>query len=165
MGRAQPVHPPFPRGPAVLLIGPADQAEPLVQRGIRSHRRVHGGGRVGRGARVQCNSRTASGAWSLTSAQLGCNGVIVACPVACLIAARKALNVVFGIQPPALRPQPPPPATAASAPTNCRPARGGHESFRDRHRLDHHLHDVTATQLMVDGFASDLRRAAPACRS
>ena len=72
-----------------------------------------------------------------------------------------ALNVVFGINHPLYDPQRHRLLTAASCTTNCLApvVKVVHESFGIRHGAITTLHDVTNTQVVVDGFKSDLRRA------
>jgi glyceraldehyde 3-phosphate dehydrogenase len=92
---------------------------------------------------------------------LGLERVVVACPVKGVIAGEEALNVVFGINHQLLDPQRHRLVTAASCTTNCLApvVKVVHESFGIRHGSITTLHDVTNTQVVVDGFKSDLRRA------
>ena len=93
--------------------------------------------------------------------QLGMKRVVVACPVKGQIAGAEALNIVFGINhhlyDPALHRL----VTAASCTTNCLApvVKVVHESFGIEHGSITTLHDVTNTQVVVDAFKSDLRRA------
>jgi glyceraldehyde 3-phosphate dehydrogenase len=87
--------------------------------------------------------------------------VIVACPVRGEIAGAEALNVVFGINHQLYEPQQHRLLTAASCTTNCLApvVKVVHEGFGIRHGSITTLHDVTNTQVVVDGFKGDLRRA------
>jgi glyceraldehyde 3-phosphate dehydrogenase len=80
--------------------------------------------------------------------------VLVACPVKGEIAGAEALNIVYGINQHRL-------ITAASCTTNCLApvVKVVHESFGIKHGSITTLHDVTNTQVVVDAFKSDLRRA------
>jgi glyceraldehyde 3-phosphate dehydrogenase len=91
----------------------------------------------------------------------GLNRVIVACPVKGVIAGEEALNVVFGINHHLYDPLRHRLLTAASCTTNCLApvVQVVHESFGIEHGSITTLHDVTNTQVVVDGFRSDLRRA------
>ena len=93
--------------------------------------------------------------------QCGLKRVVVACPVKGVIAGEEALNVVFGINHPLYDPQRHRLVTAASCTTNCLApvVKVVHETFGIRHGAITTLHDVTNTQVVVDGFQSDLRRA------
>ena len=93
--------------------------------------------------------------------QCGLKRVVVACPVKGVIAGEEALNVVFGINHHLYDPQRNRLVTAASCTTNCLApvVKVVHESFGIRHGAITTLHDVTNTQVVVDGFQSDLRRA------
>jgi glyceraldehyde 3-phosphate dehydrogenase len=86
---------------------------------------------------------------------------VVACPVKGMIAGAEALNVVYGINHPLYDPALHRLLTAASCTTNCLApvVKVVHESFGIRHGSITTLHDVTNTQVVVDGFKSDLRRA------
>jgi glyceraldehyde 3-phosphate dehydrogenase len=92
---------------------------------------------------------------------VGLQRVIVACPVRGEIAGAEALNVVFGINHQLYEPGRHRLLTAASCTTNCLAplVKVVHESFGIRHGSITTLHDVTNTQVVVDGFKSDLRRA------
>jgi glyceraldehyde 3-phosphate dehydrogenase len=94
-------------------------------------------------------------------AQLGLKRVIVACPVKGVIAGEEALNVVYGINHHRYDPERHRLLTAASCTTNCLApvVQVVHQSFGIRHGSITTLHDVTNTQVVVDGFKSDLRRA------
>ncbi|MGB5134843.1 MAG: ArsJ-associated glyceraldehyde-3-phosphate dehydrogenase [Prochlorococcaceae cyanobacterium] len=91
----------------------------------------------------------------------GLKRVIVACPVKGVIAGEEALNVVFGINHALYDPSRHRLLTAASCTTNCLApvVKVVHESFGIRHGSITTLHDVTNTQVVIDGFKSDLRRA------
>ncbi|MCS5699254.1 ArsJ-associated glyceraldehyde-3-phosphate dehydrogenase [Cyanobium sp. FGCU-52] len=91
----------------------------------------------------------------------GLKRVVVACPVKGVIAGEEALNVVFGINHQLLDLQRHRLVTAASCTTNCLApvVKVVHEGFGIRHGSITTLHDVTNTQVVVDGFKSDLRRA------
>jgi glyceraldehyde 3-phosphate dehydrogenase len=93
--------------------------------------------------------------------QVGLKRVVVACPVKGMIAGAEALNVVYGINHPLYNPAQHRLLTAASCTTNCLApvVKVVHESFGIRHGSISTLHDVTNTQVVVDGFKSDLRRA------
>ncbi|MCX5932854.1 MAG: ArsJ-associated glyceraldehyde-3-phosphate dehydrogenase [Cyanobacteria bacterium] len=91
----------------------------------------------------------------------GLKRVIVACPVKGVIAGEEALNVVFGINHQLYDPSRHRLLTAASCTTNCLApvVQVVHENFGIRHGSITTLHDVTNTQVVVDAFKSDLRRA------
>ena len=91
----------------------------------------------------------------------GLRRVVVACPVKGQIAGAEALNVVYGINHHRYDPEQHRLVTAASCTTNCLApiVKVVHESFGIRHGAITTLHDVTNTQVVVDGFKSDLRRA------
>jgi glyceraldehyde 3-phosphate dehydrogenase len=91
----------------------------------------------------------------------GLKRVIVACPVKGVIAGEEALNVVFGINHHLYDPARHRLLTAASCTTNCLApvVQVVHEAFGIRHGSITTLHDVTGTQVVVDGFKGDLRRA------
>jgi glyceraldehyde 3-phosphate dehydrogenase len=93
--------------------------------------------------------------------QVGVNRVVVACPVKGEIAGAEALNIVYGINHQLYEPQHHRLITAASCTTNCLApvVKVVHESFGIEHGSITTLHDVTNTQVVVDGFKSDLRRA------
>jgi glyceraldehyde 3-phosphate dehydrogenase len=71
------------------------------------------------------------------------------------------LNIVFGINHGLYDPARHRVITAASCTTNCLApvVKVVHETFGIRHGSITTLHDVTNTQVVVDGFKSDLRRA------
>ena len=91
----------------------------------------------------------------------GLKRVIVACPVKGVIAGEEALNIVYGVNHHRYDPARHRLLTAASCTTNCLApvVQVVHEHFGIRHGLITTLHDVTNTQVVVDGFKSDLRRA------
>jgi glyceraldehyde 3-phosphate dehydrogenase len=91
----------------------------------------------------------------------GLKRVIVACPVKGVIAGEEALNVVFGVNHHLYNPLRHRLLTAASCTTNCLApvVQVVQESFGIRHGSITTLHDVTNTQVVVDAFKSDLRRA------
>ena len=93
--------------------------------------------------------------------QVGLERVIVACPVKGVVAGEEVLNVVFGINHQLFDPARHRLLTAASCTTNCLApvVKVVQESFRIRHGAITTLHDVTNTQVVVDGFKSDLRRS------
>ena len=93
--------------------------------------------------------------------QLGLKRVVVACPVKGEVAGTEALNVVFGINHHLYEPERHRLITAASCTTNCLApvVKVVHESFGIHHGAITTLHDVTNTQVVVDGFKGDLRRA------
>ncbi|MCF8142259.1 MAG: ArsJ-associated glyceraldehyde-3-phosphate dehydrogenase [Cyanobium usitatum Tobar12.5m-G36] len=93
--------------------------------------------------------------------QVGLKRVVVACPVKGEIAGAEALNVVFGINHQLYNPEQHRLLTAASCTTNCLApvVKVIHEGFGIKHGSITTLHDVTNTQVVVDGFKSDLRRA------
>jgi glyceraldehyde 3-phosphate dehydrogenase len=93
--------------------------------------------------------------------ELGLERVIVACPVKGAVAGEEVLNVVYGINHGLVDPARHRVITAASCTTNCLApvVKVVHESFGIRHGSITTLHDVTNTQVVVDGFKSDLRRA------
>ena len=92
---------------------------------------------------------------------VGLKRVVVACPVKGEVAGAEALNVVFGINHHLYNPEQHKLLTAASCTTNCLApvVKVVHESFGIEHGSITTLHDVTNTQMVVDGFKSDLRRA------
>ena len=93
--------------------------------------------------------------------QLGLKHVVVACPVKGEIAGAEALNIVFGINHHLYDPSVHRLTTAASCTTNCLApvVKVVHESFGIEHGSITTLHNVTNTQVVVDAFKSDLRRA------
>lgn len=97
----------------------------------------------------------------------GLRRVIVACPVKGVIAGEEALNVVFGINHHLYQPSRHRLITAASCTTNCLApvVKVVHESFGIRHGSITTLHNITNTQVVIDAFKSDLRRARSATSS
>ena len=93
--------------------------------------------------------------------QLGLKRVVVACPVKGVIAGAEALNIVYGINHHLYDPASHRLITAASCTTNCLApvVKVVQESFGIEHGSITTLHDVTNTQVVVDGFKSDWRRA------
>ena len=91
----------------------------------------------------------------------GVQRVIVACPVKGVVAGEEALNIVYGVNHHLYDPLRHRLLTAASCTTNCLApvVQVVHEGFGIRHGSITTLHDVTNTQVVVDGFKSDLRRA------
>jgi len=91
----------------------------------------------------------------------GLKRVIVACPVKGKIAGEEALNIVYGVNQHHYDPLRHRLLTAASCTTNCLApvVQVVQQSFGIRHGSITTLHDVTNTQVVVDAFKSDLRRA------
>jgi len=94
-------------------------------------------------------------------AELGVERVIVASPVKGAVAGEEVLNIVYGINHGLYDPARHRVITAASCTTNCLApvVKVVHEQFGIRHGSITTLHDVTNTQVVIDGFKSDLRRA------
>jgi glyceraldehyde 3-phosphate dehydrogenase len=92
---------------------------------------------------------------------VGLKRVIVACPVKGVIAGEEALNIVYGVNHHLYNPTRHRLLTAASCTTNCLApvVKVVHDNFGIRHGSITTLHDVTNTQVVVDAFKSDLRRA------
>ncbi len=92
---------------------------------------------------------------------VGLKRVVVACPVKGTIAGAEALNIVFGINHHLYDPGQHRLITAASCTTNCLApvVKVVHDSFGIEHGSITTLHDVTNTQVVVDAFKGDLRRA------
>ena len=92
---------------------------------------------------------------------LGLKRVVVACPVKGTVAGEEALNIVYGINHQLYEPARHKLVTAASCTTNCLApvVKVVHESFGIEHGLITTIHDITNTQVSVDSFKSDLRRA------
>ena len=93
--------------------------------------------------------------------QVGLKRVVVACPVRGEIAGAEALNIVFGINHHLYDPAHHRLITASSCTTNCLApvVKVVHESFGIEHGSITTLHNLTNTQVVVDAFKSDLRRA------
>ena len=87
--------------------------------------------------------------------------VIVACPVKGSVASADALNIVYGINHHLYAPATHRLITAASCTTNCLApvVKVVHESFGIEHGMITTIHDITNTQVPIDAFKSDLRRA------
>ncbi|MGB1416361.1 MAG: ArsJ-associated glyceraldehyde-3-phosphate dehydrogenase [Synechococcus sp.] len=87
--------------------------------------------------------------------------VVVACPVKGVVAGSEALNIVYGINHQRYDPEQHRLITAASCTTNCLApvVKVVHESFGIKHGMITTIHDITNTQVTVDTFKSDLRRA------
>ena len=87
--------------------------------------------------------------------------VIVACPVKGSVAGADALNIVYGINHHLYEPATHRLITAASCTTNCLApvVKVVHESFGIEHGMITTIHDITNTQVPIDAFKSDLRRA------
>jgi glyceraldehyde 3-phosphate dehydrogenase len=98
---------------------------------------------------------------------LGLKRVIVACPVKGVIAGAEALNVVYGINHHHYEPSRHRLLTAASCTTNCLApvVKVVQDSFGIRHGSITTLHNITNTQVVIDAFKSDLRRARSATSS
>ena len=93
--------------------------------------------------------------------------VLVACPVKGEVAGHEALNIVYGINHHLYEPNRHRLVTAASCTTNCLApvVKVVHESFGIKHGSITTLHDVTNTQVVVDAFKRDLRRARSSLQS
>ena len=87
--------------------------------------------------------------------------VLVACPVKGSVDGVEIINVVYGINHHLYDPNLNRVVTAASCTTNCLApiVQVIHNSFGIKHGSITTLHDVTNTQVVVDGFHHDLRRA------
>ena len=92
---------------------------------------------------------------------LGMKRVIVACPVKGIVAEAESLNVVYGINQSLYDPSKHKLITAASCTTNCLApiVKVINENFSIKHGAITTIHDVTNTQVPVDFYKSDLRRA------
>ncbi|MGC6483782.1 MAG: ArsJ-associated glyceraldehyde-3-phosphate dehydrogenase [Synechococcus sp.] len=93
--------------------------------------------------------------------QAGVKRVVVACPVKGVVAGHDALNIVYGINHTLYNPGHHRVVTAASCTTNCLApvVKVVHETFGIAHGTITTMHDITNTQVTVDAFHSDLRRA------
>ncbi|MDM7954658.1 MAG: ArsJ-associated glyceraldehyde-3-phosphate dehydrogenase [Cyanobium sp. CZS 25K] len=93
--------------------------------------------------------------------QAGVQRVIVACPVKGELDGVEIPNIVYGINHGSYAPERHRILTAASCTTNCLApvVKVVQESFGIRHGAITTLHDVTNTQVVIDSFKSDLRRA------
>ena len=87
--------------------------------------------------------------------------VIVACPVKGKLAGKEVLNIVYGINHHLYDPKIDHLVTAASCTTNCLApvVKVVHENFGILHGSITTLHDITNTQVPIDSFQKDLRRA------
>jgi glyceraldehyde 3-phosphate dehydrogenase len=87
--------------------------------------------------------------------------ILVACPVKGSVDGVEIINVVYGINHHLYDPNLNRVVTAASCTTNCLApiVQVIHNSFGIKHGSITTLHDVTNTQVVVDGFHHDLRRA------
>jgi len=92
---------------------------------------------------------------------VGLKRVIVGCPVKGEVAGEEALNIVYGINDQLYDPGRHRLVTAASCTTNCLApvVKVVHEGFGIRHGMITTIHDITNTQVPIDAFKSDLRRA------
>ncbi|WP_269624917.1 ArsJ-associated glyceraldehyde-3-phosphate dehydrogenase [Prochlorococcus marinus] len=92
---------------------------------------------------------------------LGMKRVVVACPVKGEIQGEDALNIVYGINHDLYEPNKHRLVTAASCTTNCLApvVKVVNQSFGIKHGSITTLHDLTNTQVNVDSFKPDLRRA------
>ncbi|MCP9860239.1 MULTISPECIES: ArsJ-associated glyceraldehyde-3-phosphate dehydrogenase [unclassified Cyanobium] len=93
--------------------------------------------------------------------QAGVRRVIVACPVKGELDGVEVPNIVFGINHATYSPERHRILTAASCTTNCLApvVKVVQESFGIRHGSITTLHNITNTQVVIDSFKSDLRRA------
>ena len=93
--------------------------------------------------------------------EAGLKRVVVACPVKGVVAGQEALNIVYGINHDLYQADKHQLVTAASCTTNCLApvVKVVHESFGIEHGMITTIHDITNTQVTVDAFKSDLRRA------
>ena len=87
--------------------------------------------------------------------------ILVACPVKGSVGDVEILNIVYGINHQLYDPNLHKVVTAASCTTNCLApiVKVVHNCFGIKHGSITTLHDVTNTQVVVDGFHNDLRRA------
>jgi len=92
---------------------------------------------------------------------VGLKRVIVGCPVKGEVAGEEALNIVYGINHHLYEPHRHRLITAASCTTNCLApvVKVVHETFGIEHGMITTIHDITNTQVPIDAFKSDLRRA------
>ena len=93
--------------------------------------------------------------------QCGLKRVVVACPVNGVVAGHEVLNIVYGINHHLYDPARHRLVTAASCTTNCLApvVQVVHQAFGIEHGMITTIHDITNTQVTVDAFKSDLRRA------
>ncbi len=99
--------------------------------------------------------------------QCGIKRVVVACPVTGEVAGAEALNIVYGINHNLYDPKIHQLVTAASCTTNCLApvVKVVNENFGIIHGAITTLHDITNTQVPIDSFKSDLRRARSSIQS
>ncbi len=92
---------------------------------------------------------------------LGIKKVIVACPVKGIVGGEQALNIVYGINHTLYKADKHKLITAASCTTNCLApiVKVVNENFSIKHGVITTIHDVTNTQVPVDAYKGDLRRA------
>ncbi len=92
---------------------------------------------------------------------LGVKKVIVACPVKGIFGGEQALNIVYGINHSLYKADKHKLITAASCTTNCLApiVKVVNENFSIKHGAITTIHDVTNTQVPVDLYKGDLRRA------
>ena len=92
---------------------------------------------------------------------LGVKKVIVACPVKGIVGGEQALNIVHGINHSLYKADKHKLITAASCTTNCLApiVKVVNENFSIKHGAITTIHDVTNTQVPVDLYKGDLRRA------
>ena len=92
---------------------------------------------------------------------LGVKKVIVACPVKGIVGGEQALNIVYGINHSIYKADKHKLITAASCTTNCLApiVKVVNENFSIKHGAITTIHDVTNTQVPVDLYKDDLRRA------
>ena len=92
---------------------------------------------------------------------LGVKKVIVACPVKGIVGSEQALNIVYGINHSLYKADKHKLITAASCTTNCLApiVKVVNENFSIKHGAITTIHDVTNTQVPVDLYKGDLRRA------
>ena len=93
--------------------------------------------------------------------ELNLKRIIVACPVKGSVDNIEILNIVYGINHQLYEPKLHRVVTAASCTTNCLApiVKVVHNNFGIKHGSITTLHDVTNTQVVVDGFHNDLQRA------
>ena len=92
---------------------------------------------------------------------LGIKKVIVACTVKGIVGGEQALNIVYGINQSLYKADKHKLITAASCTTNCLApiVKVVNENFSIKHGAITTIHDVTNTQVPVDLYKGDLRRA------
>jgi len=92
---------------------------------------------------------------------LGIKKVVVACPVKGVIGGEQVLNIVYGINHTLYKADKHKLITAASCTTNCLApiVKVINEKFSIKHGVITTIHDVTNTQVSVDAYKDDLRRA------